>query len=114
MAIDARAGSKYWTETEARAALAELARSGESELLFAQRRGYSRERLRYWKKRLSDPTKPMASTKPAFVAVTMPVVTPAASKIEIQVGRVIVRVREDLDVGRLVGIVDAISRVPEC
>ena len=115
MAREANAGSngRQWTETEARASLAELARSGESELLFARRRGYSRERLRYWKKKLAVSTKPMTK-KPAFVAVAMPIAARMAAKIEIQVGAVKVCLREDVDVDHLARIVDALSRVCEC
>lgn len=96
-----------WTETEARVALEELARSGESEVAFAQQRGYSNQRLRYWKKQLG------ISTKPAFVAVAMPAARPPL-KIEIRLGAVSVCVREDLDVEHLARIVDALARVREC
>jgi len=115
MAGEANAGSEgWWTETEARTALAELARSGESELLFARRRGYSRERLRYWKRKLAVSTEPTMTKKPAFVAVAMPIATRIAAKIEIQVGAVKVCVREDMDVDHLARVVDALARLREC
>jgi hypothetical protein len=46
-----RGGWHQWTEDEARSALAELARSGESVAAFAGSRGFSTQRVRYWKKR---------------------------------------------------------------
>ena len=96
---------RQWSETEARDALARFERSGETELAFARRTGISRQRLRYWRTRLAK------TAKPAFVAVAMPT---AAPKIEIGVGEVVLRVREDLDATRLAEIVDALSRVRSC
>jgi transposase-like protein len=58
-----RRGWRQWTEQDAREALAELAGTGESIAEFARRRGVSRERVRYWRKRLAD-------VAPAFVAST--------------------------------------------
>ena len=43
-----RRGWRQWTERDAREALAELARTGESLAEFARRRGVSGERVRYW------------------------------------------------------------------
>jgi transposase-like protein len=53
---------RQWTEQDAREALAELTRTGESIAEFARRRGVSGERVRYWRKRLAD-------RAPAFVAI---------------------------------------------
>ncbi len=53
---------QQWTEQDAREALAELARTGESIAEFARRRGVSGERVRYWRKRLGNGA-------PVFVAV---------------------------------------------
>ncbi len=53
---------RQWTEQDAREALAELTRTGESLAAFARRRGVSGERVRYWRKRLAD-------SAPAFVAI---------------------------------------------
>jgi hypothetical protein len=117
MAKDASGVGQRWTETEARAALADLARSGQSELAFARGRGFSRQRVRYWKSRLGVSTskpKTAVSPKPGFVAVAMPVVARAPTKIEIHVGELSVRVREDLDVEHLARIVGALMRVAGC
>src|SRR5215211_8047686 len=99
----ANAGSRRrrWTEAEARAALQELGRTGESELAFARRTGISRQRVRYWRERLA-----VAHT-PAFVAVAMP--GPAAARIELQFGDVVLRVREDVEVDHLAEIVCALA-----
>jgi len=102
-----RGGWHQWTEDEARAALAELARSGESVAEFARSRGFSTQRVRYWKKRLAA-----TAVVPAFVPVRLPVAvarTVAATTIEIASGGVTVRVREDLDVEHLARIVEALS-----
>ena len=94
-----------WTEAEARAALAEFGRSGESELAFARRHGISRQRLRYWRKRLGQ-----SAGNAAFVAVDLPAVRTGGDEIAIRVGDVAVCVREDLDVEHLARIVEALSR----
>ena len=81
----------------------ELAQSGMSAAKFVQSKGVSMQRIGYWRKRLSQPV------RTEFVAVSLakPMAPrTGASLIEIEVGGVIVRVREDLDaehVGRIVG-----------
>jgi hypothetical protein len=108
-----RNGWHQWTEDEARSALAELARSGESAATFARSRGFSSQRVYYWKKRLGD-----SPAVPAFVPVRWPVAAPtsgATPSIEIISGGIAVRVREDLDVEHLARIVDALaSRARGC
>lgn len=94
-----------WTEAEARAALVELARSGESEHAFARRKGISRQRVRYWRERLGQ-----LAAKPAFVAVDVAAARVAGEEITIRVGEVSVCVREDLDVDHLARIVEALGR----
>ena len=91
-----------WTESEAREALEEFAAGGESAAVFARRRGISTQRLGYWRRRLSR------SGMTEFVAVALPDVSRAF--LEIAVGGVVVRVREDLDVGHVAGLVEAIGR----
>jgi hypothetical protein len=90
-----------WTTDEARAALADYAASGESMADFSRRRRISIRRLTYWQKRLAR------ADSPAFVEVTVR----ASERRQIEIVRdgVIVRVREDLDVGRLVQIVEALA-----
>ena len=92
---------------EARAALSELARSGESAAEFARSRGFSTQRIHYWKKRLGA-----TSAVPGFVPVRLPVVAPstmAPGMIEIVSSGVTVRVREDLDVEHVARIVEALA-----
>lgn len=100
---------RCWTEAEARAALASLAASGESELAFARRNGISRQRLRYWRARLGR-----AVASPAFVAVEIPSAGSQAPTIEIQVGEVLLRVRENLEVEHLARLVRALARAEAC
>jgi hypothetical protein len=87
-----------------RAALAELARSGEGLVRFARSRGISTGRLAYWKKRLGEGP----SDRPAFVEV--PLAVAGGGQIEIAHEGVVVRVREDLDVEHLARIVEALAR----
>ena len=93
---------RQWTEQEARAALAELAGSGESPADFARRRGISTQRIVYWKKRLRE------TTAPVFVAVPLPPAT--RDQIEIALDGITLRVREDLDVEHLADIIGALVR----
>jgi hypothetical protein len=98
-----------WTEAEARAKLASFARSGESELAFARRNGISPQRLRYWRARLGR-----AVATPAFVAVDIALPGSKAPTIEIQVGEVLLRVRENLDVEHVARLVRALARAEAC
>jgi hypothetical protein len=84
-----RSGWRQWTEGEARVALAELARPGESAAEFARSRGFSIQRIYYWKKRLRA-----TLTVPAFVPVRLPPSTITSATIEIVSSGVTVRVRE--------------------
>lgn len=92
---------RRWDEGEARQALAELSRSGESVAEFAERRGFSAQRIYYWKKRIAEGV-------PAFVAV--PVAPVSAAKIEIVADGITIRVREDLSPERLTHIIDILGR----
>jgi transposase-like protein len=94
---------RQWTEQQARKALEELAASGESAAAFARHSGISPRRLAYWRKRLAE------SGKTAFVAVALPAAT-SARWIEVAAGGVVVRIREDLDVGQVARLVEAIGR----
>jgi hypothetical protein len=104
-----------WGPAEARAALEEWRSSGQTEHAFARQRGFSPQRLRYWKGRLRVPTaKRSSAATPAFVAVAMPVAARETSTIEIHVGALRVCVREELDVEHLARIVGALARVRAC
>ena len=94
-----------WTEDEARAALGELARNGESAEAFARRRGISTQRLRYWKKRLAG----SATAEPAFVALTLPEV-PMARQLEVRIDEVVIAVHGGFDVAQVASLVAAIIR----
>ena len=98
---------RQWTESEARAALDDLAASGESSAQFARRQGVSTQRLAYWRKRLA-PTPAI----PAFVSVALPVeMSPTAGpQIELVARGVTVRVREDLESAKLAVIADVLVR----
>jgi hypothetical protein len=92
-----------WTQEEARAALAELAASGESMAAFTRRTGISRGRLAYWQKRIaSGETTDFVSVDLAGAAV--------GRHFEIVAAGVVVRVREGLDVDEVARLVEAIGR----
>src|SRR4029077_1593585 len=99
---DGRRRWQVWGELEARQALAELSRSGESILEFARRRGISAQRVYYWKKRIAE------RAAPTFVAV--PVAGGQAGQIEIIAHGVTIHVREDLGVERLAEIVEVLAQ----
>jgi|HubBroStandDraft_1064217.scaffolds.fasta_scaffold20878_6 transposase-like protein len=97
-----RRGWRQWTEQDAREALAELARSGESLAAFARRRGVSGERVRYWRKRLADGA-------PAFVAI--PVGSDRQGpRIEVTTAEMTLRVREDIDLEHLSALIEVVAR----
>ena len=100
-------GWQQWTEREGRAALDELARSGVSLSRFAKTTGVSTTRLAYWKGRLGP------VTEPAFVQVELPRRDSVSTgrHFEVVAGRVVVRVREDIDLDQLARIVEALDRV---
>ena len=93
---------QQWTEQDAREALAELTRTGESIAEFARRRGVSGERVRYWRKRLGNGA-------PVFVAV--PVGSDRQGpRIEITTTAVTLRVREDVDLEHLAALIEVVAR----
>jgi transposase-like protein len=109
---DGRRRWRQWTEAEARAALAELAESGESQAGFARRKGVSSNRLAYWRKRVGE-----TASVPSFVQVRVPAArtAPEGACIEIVIDDVAVRVREEIDVSRLASVVRALAgREPAC
>lgn len=97
---------RRWTEEEARPALDELARNGESAEAFARRRGISPQRLRYWKKRLAE----TAMSQPAFVALTLPAVPVARGEIEVRIDEIVIAVHDRCDVEQVASLVAAIVR----
>jgi hypothetical protein len=101
---------QQWTELQARAALSELATTGESAAQFARRNGISEQKLAYWKKRLGH------AGRMQFVPVTLPASRAAGPTvtsekwIEIATSGVVVRVREGLDIDQVARLVQAIAR----
>lgn len=56
-----RARRSYWRDADARRALADVERRGESDVAFERRTGVPASRLRWWRKRLvADGPSPMA------------------------------------------------------
>lgn len=107
--VDGERARRRWSEAEARRQLEELARTTESAVGFARRKGVSTQRLAYWKKRLAAAST-SADVKPAFVAVTMPEAASSRREIEIRVADVAVVVQEGCDVEHVAHLVEAIVR----
>jgi hypothetical protein len=107
------AARRKWRATDARIALEEWKRSGETEFAFARGRGFSPQRLRYRRSRLGVPAE-QGTAPPGFVAVSMPVVGRATLQIEIHVCGLSVCVGVDVVVEHLARIVGALARVRTC
>jgi transposase-like protein len=97
---------RRWTEDEARAALEELARTGERPETFARRHGISAQRLRYWRKQLAN----TVATPPAFVAMTLPEAASARRQVEVRIDEVVIAVADHADVELVASLVAAIVR----
>lgn len=106
--IPGRRARRQWTEADARAAFEELAASDESSGQFARRKGFSPQRLAYWRKRLAGEALPV----PAFVSLALPVATSATSgrQIELVARGITVRVREDVEPEKFAIVVDVLVR----
>jgi len=102
----ARDPGRRWGEAQARAALGELARSGENRFAFARRTGVSPQRLIYWQKKLGRDGR----ATPAFVSVALPRGDAGRAEITIQVGSVSIVVREGADVEYVGQLVESLSR----
>jgi hypothetical protein len=103
----ARPAWRRWSEADARAALDELAKTKETAVGFARRKGVSTQRLQYWRKRVS--VSPTAGA-PAFVAVTIPTAPVRRPEVEIHVGDIRIVVPEACDVEQVACLVAALSR----
>lgn len=106
----------YWTEAKAREALAELSQSKLSDAAFARERGISTQRLLFWRKRLTQPPTPPA---PAFVPVVVAATTDEdlrpgspVAMIEIMIGDVTLRVREQASPSTVAELVRALVDPP--
>lgn len=102
-------GWKQWKESEAREALASWRRSSLSAAAYCSREGYSVARLRYWSERLQDVAPPIPAPV-SFVPIKVSDIR-GARQLEIEHAGVVVRVREDLDVGHVARLVAALAAV---
>jgi hypothetical protein len=94
----------HWTQAQAQAALEDLAQSGLSAQAFAEREGFSVQRLGYWKKRLREQT--MTAQAPnALIAVSLP----QTSSVEITFKSIVVRIPSHLDPRHIAQIVAALA-----
>lgn len=97
--LAALAADRYWSEAEAREALAALDASGLSRAAFAREHGISAQRLRWWRARLESA--PERSTAIEFLPVqVLEPATKAASTgamMEIAIGDLLVRVGPGFD-----------------
>lgn len=98
---------RQWKEPEARAVLADWARSGLSAAAFAKSRGLSVQRVWYWSKRLGARPSEQAATV-SFVPVSLST-PPSAGMLEIERFGVVIRMREDLDARRVAQLVAALA-----
>ena len=108
-----RKRARRWNESEAAEALRECAKSGLPLETYAKREGYSGQRLRNWRRRLGgELTVAPVSFVPVTVAESDVRAHDRGSRnLSIEVGRVKVRLREDLDVEHLARIVGALDRI---
>lgn len=90
-----RSGWKQWTAAEARAALREWESSGEPVERFARRRGWTAQRLRWWKKRLGewDEGRPAGPMLAPVVITGQPPARPAAA-VTLRAGDLVVEVAD--------------------
>lgn len=88
-----------------------------SDAAFARRGGYSTQRLRYWKARLSAPGSTRATAAMSFVAVPLPMASRTsamARHIEIDCDGIVLRVREETDVDQVARLTVALVRARRC
>lgn len=97
-----------WTESEARAVVAEWNASEDTASAFAAARGVSRARLSYWIKRLGGHDEGNAAV--AFVPVEIGTSARTRREIQIDCDGVCLRIAEDVDVEHLARIVRALGR----
>lgn len=92
-------------EQRARRMVDELARSGETDAAFARRKGVSPQWIGRWKKRFAAESAPAVG----FTEVSLSTLAVSTARIEIIVGGVQLRVREDLGVEHLARLVAALD-----
>lgn len=99
-----------WTESEARAVVAEWNESEDTATAFAAARGVSRARLSYWIKRLGGHGDGNAEV--SFVPVEIGTSPRTRREIQIECDGVCLRLGEDVDIEHLAQIVRALGRGP--
>lgn len=99
--------SSYWTPAIARDVLTALDRSGASAAQFARTHGLSVQRLRYWRARVATTA---TTAAPEITFVPIATTSGAPAQIEIALGGVALRLREDVDPEHLARIVAALVR----
>lgn len=100
--------SKRWDEAEARRIIGRADRSGLSDRAFADREGFDRQRLSWWRRRLEE-VGGMAPAQP-FVEVRAGPMTTNAAVVEIELGNGrIVRVPATIEPDALAKLLTAIE-----
>lgn len=89
-----RSGWRQWTAAEAGAALREWKASGEPLERFAQRRGWTGQRLRWWRKRLGEWKAGPADSVLVPAVVTGEVSTRSAAAVTLRAGDLVVEVAD--------------------
>ena len=84
-------GWRQWTAEDARRELSDWRASGKSQVAFARERGYSKQRLSWWRDRLAQWNGPSAALSPVLVpaAVTMPAVPSGGVTLQLPGGLVV-------------------------
>lgn len=101
----------YWREDDARRALAEVERRGETDVAFERRTGIPVSRLRWWRKRLrAAGPDPMSLLPVQVVRSKRSEVDSTAAPFEVLVGERIVRVPPGFDDDALRRLVRALER----
>lgn len=104
--------AERWTPAQAREVIERWRASGQSAAAFAAQHGISATRLSYWSKQLGLEE----NESPQFVPVVVPAEPSVAHAVEIEVGGLTVRVRENADMRFVVRLVSALQHrsVPPC
>lgn len=105
-------GWTVWSEAQARAELALWKKSGQSLLKFAEERGYSDSRLRWWRTRIGD-VRPAQPTE--LVAVRIVGAECAAASVETAIevvlhGGHVLRLRRGFAIDTLMSVVGALEQ----
>lgn len=100
---------RRWLESEARAALVSMEKSGLSVAAFAAREGFAKQTLYGWRRRFGHTAR---NAGPAFVE--LPRLTPRMVEVQLRSSGHVLRVAESVDGRALRRLVDALEDVPTC